>query len=71
MSTKNWNAGAWLFVCALFAFPGTILLFNTNSYWADTHHANTLVLVADIVLCVIAILFGLKAANKGGTPPAR
>lgn len=57
----------WFTFAVLLAFPGVILLFNTNSYHADKNNLNTAYLIAGIVLCLGA-LFCLYKANQLGNP---
>jgi membrane protein DedA with SNARE-associated domain len=58
---------SWFTRAVLLAFPGVVLLFNTNSYFADKHKINGLFVVLGIVLCLGAG-YCLWQANKYGNP---
>lgn len=57
----------WFTIAVVLAFPGVVLLFNTNSYHADKNNLNTAYLVVGIALCLSA-LYCLYKANKLGNP---
>lgn len=57
----------WFTWAVILAFPGVVLLFNTNSYHADKNNLNTAYLLVGIALCLGA-LYCLWNANKYGNP---
>jgi membrane-associated HD superfamily phosphohydrolase len=51
----------------VFAFISVILFFQVDSAWADTHHANTTIIIAGIVSGLIAIGAFIKVAKDWGS----
>ncbi|HRP30429.1 MAG TPA: hypothetical protein PKV73_00990 [Agriterribacter sp.] len=58
---------SWFKMAVLLSFPGVILLFNTNSAFADKHKLNGAYLIVGIAL-VLGALYCLWQANKYGNP---
>lgn len=57
----------WFLIMCGFAFASVISFFQINSAFADKHNANTVFLIAGIVLGVAAIFCLLKVIKYGGT----
>lgn len=58
----------WFLITVFAAFVAAILLFNTNSYFADKHKINNVYLVVGILFTLGAVYSLIKTIRYGSTP---
>lgn len=64
------KATKWWLLTAVTGFASFISFFHINSYFADTHNANTIFTIAGVVLALASIFCMYKVSkntNTGGS----